>query len=118
VRRKLTSIGISNAQERKFSEFPGLVLLLTAEVVDAQLETYVHTHVIEPVFGTHERFLFCITPESNATAMSLWLLSGRPSVITSSSFKETPDTPRSAEDLRRLATTPVQKGLGRVLQAT
>jgi two-component system, OmpR family, sensor histidine kinase KdpD len=66
---KLTSIGISNAQERKLSELRELALLLTAEVVDAQLETYVHAHGIEPVFGTHERFLVCITPESNATAM-------------------------------------------------
>jgi two-component system sensor histidine kinase KdpD len=66
---KLTSIGISNAQERKLSELRELALLLTAEVVDAQLETYVHAHGIQPVFGTHERFLVCITPESNAKAM-------------------------------------------------
>src|ERR1700737_1620558 len=66
---KLTSIGISNAQERKLSELREPALLLTAEIVDAQLETYVHAHGIEPVFGTHERFLVCITLESNATAM-------------------------------------------------
>src|ERR1700675_172101 len=66
---KLTSIGISNAQERKLSELCELALLLTAEVVDAQLETYVHAHGIQPVFGTHERFLVCITSESNAKAM-------------------------------------------------
>src|SRR3984893_7836179 len=66
---KLTSIGISNAQERKLSELRELALLLTAEVVDAQLETYVHAHGIEPVFGTQERFLVCITPDSNALAM-------------------------------------------------
>src|ERR1700676_2874661 len=66
---KLTSIGISNAQERKLSELRELALLLTAEVVDAQLETYVHAHGIEPVFGTHERFLICMTPHSNALAM-------------------------------------------------
>jgi two-component system sensor histidine kinase KdpD len=42
---------------------------LTAEVVDAQLESYVHAHGIEPVFGTHERFLVCMTPHSNAPAM-------------------------------------------------
>ena len=44
-------------------------MLLTAEVVDAQLESYVHAHGIEPVFGTHERFLVCMTPHSNALAM-------------------------------------------------
>jgi two-component system, OmpR family, sensor histidine kinase KdpD len=66
---KLTSIGISNYQERKLSELRELALLLTAEVVDAQLESYVHAHGIEPVFGTQERFLVCITPDSNALAM-------------------------------------------------
>src|ERR1039457_4259126 len=66
---KLTSIGISNARERKLSELRELALLLTAEIVDAQLETYVHAHGIEPVFGTHERFLVCMTPDSNAPAM-------------------------------------------------
>ena len=63
---KLTSTGISNSQERQLSELRELALLLTAEVVDAQLETYVHAHGIEPVFGTHERFLVCMTPHSNA----------------------------------------------------
>jgi two-component system sensor histidine kinase KdpD len=66
---KLTATGISNQQERKLSELRELALLLTAEVVDAQLETYVHAHGIEPVFGTHERFLVCITAHSNALAM-------------------------------------------------
>jgi two-component system, OmpR family, sensor histidine kinase KdpD len=66
---KLTSIGISNSRERQLSELRELALLLTAEVVDAQLESYVHAHGIEPVFGTHERFLVCITPECNAAPM-------------------------------------------------
>ncbi len=66
---KLTSAGISNSQERQLSELRELALLLTAEVVDAQLESYVHAHGIEPVFGTHERFLVCMTPHSNAAAM-------------------------------------------------
>jgi two-component system, OmpR family, sensor histidine kinase KdpD len=66
---KLTPTGISNSQERQLSELRELALLLTAEVVDAQLESYVHAHGIEPVFGTHERFLVCIAPECNASAM-------------------------------------------------
>jgi two-component system, OmpR family, sensor histidine kinase KdpD len=37
--------------------------------VDAQLESYVQTHGIEPVFGAQERFLICLTPSSNAAAM-------------------------------------------------
>src|SRR5882757_7282399 len=66
---KLSSTGISNSQERQLSELRELALLLTAEVVDAQLESYVHAHGIEPIFGTHERFLVCMTPHSNALAM-------------------------------------------------
>src|SRR5882672_3482208 len=66
---KLTATGISNSQERQLSELRELALLLTAEVVDAQLESYVHAHGIEPVFGAHERFLICMTPHSNAPAM-------------------------------------------------
>jgi two-component system, OmpR family, sensor histidine kinase KdpD len=66
---ELTSTGISNSRERELSELRELALLLTAEVVDAQLESYVHAHGIEPVFGAHERFLVCITPHSNAMAM-------------------------------------------------
>jgi two-component system sensor histidine kinase KdpD len=66
---ELTATGISNFQERQLSELRELALLLTAEVVDAQLESYVHAHGIEPVFGTHERFLVCMTPDSNAPAM-------------------------------------------------
>ncbi len=59
----------NDSQERQLSELRELALLLTAEVVDAQLESYVHAHGIEPVFGTHERFLVCMTPHSNAPAM-------------------------------------------------
>lgn len=66
---QLTSIGISNYQERQLSELRELALLLTAEVVDAQLESYVQAHGIEPVFGTHERFLIYLSPSSNAAAM-------------------------------------------------
>jgi two-component system sensor histidine kinase KdpD len=66
---KLTPTGISNFQERQFSELRELALLLTAEVVDAQLESYVHAHGIEPIFGTHERLLVCMTPDCNALAM-------------------------------------------------
>src|SRR5215467_1684252 len=66
---KLTSIGISNLRERQLSELRELALLLTAEIVDAQLESYVHTHGIDPVFGAQERFLICMTPHSNALPM-------------------------------------------------
>ena len=57
-------------------QFPGtsasklreLALLLTAEVVDAQLETLRSMHGIEPVFGAHQRFA-PPNAHSNAPAM-------------------------------------------------
>ncbi len=66
---ELTPTGISNLQERQLSDLRELALLLTAEVVDAQLESYVHAHGIEPVFGAHERFLLCLTAYSDALTM-------------------------------------------------
>ena len=66
---KLSPIGISNSEERQLSELRELALLLTAEVVDAQLESYVHAHGIGQVFGTQERFLVCITAHSSPLAM-------------------------------------------------
>jgi two-component system sensor histidine kinase KdpD len=66
---ELTPTGISNLQERQLSDLRELALLLTAEVVDAQLESYVHEHGIEPVFGAHERFLICMTAHSDALTM-------------------------------------------------
>lgn len=65
----LTPTGISNLQERQLSDLRELALLLTAEVVDAQLESYVQEHGMEPVFGAHERFLLCMTPHSDALTM-------------------------------------------------
>jgi two-component system sensor histidine kinase KdpD len=49
-------------------------LLLTADVVDRQLEAYLELHGIESTWGTQERVLVCMTPRADATAM---LASGR-----------------------------------------
>jgi two-component system sensor histidine kinase KdpD len=49
-------------------------LLLTADVVDRQLEAYLELHGIQPTWGTQERILVCMTPRANAAAM---LASGR-----------------------------------------
>jgi two-component system sensor histidine kinase KdpD len=49
-------------------------LLLTADVVDRQLETYLELHGIQTAWGTQERVLVCMTPRANAGAM---LASGR-----------------------------------------
>ena len=44
-------------------------LLLTAEVVDQQLEAYLQRHGIESSWGTQERILVCMTPRANAARM-------------------------------------------------
>jgi two-component system sensor histidine kinase KdpD len=49
-------------------------LLLTADVVDHQLEAYLRLNCIQPTWGTQERILVCMTPRANAAAM---LASGR-----------------------------------------
>ncbi len=55
--------------ERQLSELREIALLLTAEIVDYQLEDYLRRHGIEQIYGTHERILVCITPRSNALLM-------------------------------------------------
>ncbi len=44
-------------------------LLLTAEVVDRQLEDYLHRHGLRSSWGTQERILVCMTPRANAARM-------------------------------------------------
>ncbi|MGB7219619.1 MAG: hypothetical protein WBD07_12535 [Vicinamibacterales bacterium] len=49
-------------------------LLLTADVVDNQLEEYLRLHGLQSSWGTQERILVCMTPRANASRM---LASGR-----------------------------------------
>jgi two-component system sensor histidine kinase KdpD len=49
-------------------------LLLTADVVDRQLEEYLAMHGLQSAWGTQERILVCMTPRANANRM---LASGR-----------------------------------------
>jgi two-component system, OmpR family, sensor histidine kinase KdpD len=44
-------------------------LLLTAEVVDRQLEDYLRRHGLRSSWGTQERVLVCMTPRANAARM-------------------------------------------------
>ena len=57
------------AEERKLSELREIALVLAADVVDHQLEEYLHQQGIQQVYGTHERILVCVTPRSNASVM-------------------------------------------------
>jgi two-component system sensor histidine kinase KdpD len=61
-------------QAQQLSQLRERALLLTADVVDRQLETYLELHGIQPTWGTQERILVCMTPRANAAAM---LASGR-----------------------------------------
>jgi two-component system, OmpR family, sensor histidine kinase KdpD len=46
-----------------------LALVLSAEVIDAGLQRYLHDHKIEQSWGTHERFLICLSPRANFERM-------------------------------------------------
>jgi two-component system sensor histidine kinase KdpD len=58
----------------RFSQLRQRTLLLTADVVDRQLEAYLRLHGLQSSWGTQERILVCMTPRANATRM---LASGR-----------------------------------------
>lgn len=55
--------------QRRLSALRELALLLTAEVVDRQLEDYLLAHGIEQRWGTQERILVCLAPGCSAEAM-------------------------------------------------
>ncbi len=55
--------------ERQLSELREIALVLAADVVDHQLEEYLHRQGLEHVYGAHERIVVCVTPRSNASVM-------------------------------------------------
>ena len=61
-------------EEQQLSQLRQRALLLTADVVDRQLEAYLRLHGIQSTWGTQERILVCMTPRANAAKM---LASGR-----------------------------------------
>ncbi len=61
-------------RQEQLTQLREIALVLAAEVVDRQLETYLHDHGIEPRFGMQERILVCLTPRTNPNRM---LESGR-----------------------------------------
>ena len=65
---------VGQEQELKLSKLREMTLLVAAEVVERQLDSYLRAHGIEQTWGTHERVLVCVTPKSNAVAM---ITSGR-----------------------------------------
>jgi two-component system sensor histidine kinase KdpD len=63
-----------DAEAHQLSQLRQRALLLTADVVDRQLEAYLELHGIQSSWGTQERILVCMTPRANAAAL---LASGR-----------------------------------------
>jgi two-component system, OmpR family, sensor histidine kinase KdpD len=61
-------------EAHQLSQLRQRALLLTADVVDRQLEAYLRLHGIQSTWGTQERILVCMTPRANASKM---LSSGR-----------------------------------------
>lgn len=55
--------------EQQLSHLREIALVLTAEVVDRQLEDYLRRHGIDQTYGAQERVLVCVTPRSNAALM-------------------------------------------------
>jgi two-component system sensor histidine kinase KdpD len=64
----------ANIPEQQLSLLRQRALLLTADVVDRQLEEYLAMHGLQSAWGTQERVLVCMTPRANASRM---LASGR-----------------------------------------
>ena len=56
------------ATERR-SALREMALVLSADVIDAGLQRYLHSHGIEQHWATHERFLICLTPRANFERM-------------------------------------------------
>jgi two-component system, OmpR family, sensor histidine kinase KdpD len=67
----------SAIQAHQLSQLRQRALLLTADVVDHQLESYLRLNGIQSSWGTQERILVCMTPRANAARM---LASGRRNV--------------------------------------
>jgi two-component system, OmpR family, sensor histidine kinase KdpD len=56
------------AGERR-STLREMALVLSADVIEAGLQRYLHSHGMEQPWGTHERFLICLTPRANYERM-------------------------------------------------
>jgi len=66
--------GQTGIEDQQLSQLRQRALLLTADVVDRQLEAYLRLNNIQSTWGTQERILVCMTPRANAARM---LASGR-----------------------------------------
>ncbi len=58
-----------SARAWALSELREIALLLAADVVDHQLESYLRRNGLSTTFGAQERILVCVTPRANARPM-------------------------------------------------
>jgi two-component system, OmpR family, sensor histidine kinase KdpD len=65
---------VTGTEAHQLSQLRQRTLLLTADTVDRQLESYLRLHGIQSTWGTQERILVGMTPRANAAKM---LASGR-----------------------------------------
>lgn len=63
------SRSIEGDEQRQLSELREIALVLAADVVDRQLEEFVHSQGGTQIYGAHERILVCVTPRSSAREM-------------------------------------------------
>jgi two-component system, OmpR family, sensor histidine kinase KdpD len=59
----------ATGKAQQLSQLRQRALLLTADVVDRELEDYLRLHGIQSSWGTQERVLVCMTPRANASKM-------------------------------------------------
>jgi len=59
----------TQAATERSSALREMALVFSADVIDAGLQRYMHSHGIEQTWGTHERFLLCLTPRANFEGM-------------------------------------------------
>jgi two-component system sensor histidine kinase KdpD len=57
------------ASQQTLSQLREIALILAADVVDRQLESYLERHGVQQLWGAQERILVCVTPRFNATKM-------------------------------------------------
>jgi two-component system sensor histidine kinase KdpD len=59
----------ADAASERLSTLREMALLLSADVIDSGLQSYLRSHGIEASWGTQERLLVCFTPRANAERM-------------------------------------------------
>jgi two-component system sensor histidine kinase KdpD len=70
LERAAEATGSPEEVRRRLSALREIALLVTADVVDRQLESYLQAQGVDQFWGTHERILLCLTPRANAARMA------------------------------------------------